>query len=51
MEMFKRYGSSWDFQFSEKQWNDMKNDPERRWEWEWPTELTEKEDEANGQIS
>ena len=49
MEMFKRYGSRWAFQYSEKQWNDMKNDPERRWEW--PTELTEKEDEANGQIS
>lgn len=49
MEMFKRYGSHWAFQYSEKQWNDMKNDPERRWEW--PAELTEKEDEANGQIS
>lgn len=42
MEMIKRYGYSWTFQFSEKQWNDLKNDPERRWKWEWPTELTEK---------
>ena len=40
MEMFRRHGSSWAFQYSEKQWNDMKNDPERCWEW--PTELTEK---------
>lgn len=42
MEMIKRYGYSFTFQFSEKQWNDLKNDPERRWKWEWPTELIEK---------
>ena len=39
VEMFRRYGSRWAFQYSEKQWNEMKNDPDRRWEW--PTELEE----------
>lgn len=36
-EMFRRYGSDWAFQYSESDWQKMKNDPNRMWEW--PTEL------------
>lgn len=36
-EMCKRYGSEWAFQYSEKEWKDMENDPNRMWEME--TEL------------
>lgn len=40
-EMFRRYGPHWAFQYSEEEWNEMKTDPNRRWEW--PTELREEE--------
>lgn len=29
-KMFKKYGNKWCFQYSEKEWNDMLNDPNRR---------------------
>ena len=35
--MFERYGAKWSFQYSEKVWNKMKNDPNRFWPME--TEL------------
>ena len=36
-KMFNKYGDKWGFQYSEKEWNDMKNNPNRKWDME--TEL------------
>ena len=30
-EMFSKFGDQWAFQYSEEAWNDMVNDPKRRW--------------------
>ena len=30
-KMIEKYGTNWGFQYSEKEWNDMKNDPNRWW--------------------
>lgn len=38
-EMVRRYGIKWAFQYSEEEWRDMENDPNRMWEME--TELKE----------
>lgn len=36
-KMFDKYGDKWCFQYSEEKWEEMKNDPDRRWPME--TEL------------
>ena len=36
-KMFNKYGDKWGFQYSEEEWENMKNDP-RRW-WDLETEL------------
>lgn len=38
-KMFDRFGSEWCFQYSEEEWERMKNDPKRDWDME--TELEE----------
>ena len=38
-KMVERYGTNWAFQYSEKEWNRMENDPQRYWPLE--TELKE----------
>jgi len=37
--MCKKYGTAWSFQYSKKEWEGMKNDPNRSWVME--TELKE----------
>lgn len=36
-KMVERFGTNWGFQYSEKEWEKMKNDPNRSWDME--TEL------------
>lgn len=33
-KMCDKYGTQWAFQYSEKEWEDMKNDPKRFWDME-----------------
>lgn len=35
------YGTKWGFQYSEKEWNKMKNDPTRTWPMETELEVTD----------
>ena len=37
-KMYERYGANWGFQYSEQEWEDMKNDPNRLWDMETPLE-------------
>lgn len=40
-KMMKKYGTKWAFQYSEKEWEKMKNDPERYWDMEEIVEVIE----------
>lgn len=40
-KMFSMYGPEWCFQYSEKQWEDIKTDPMRYWEMEKELKLVE----------
>lgn len=40
-KMFDRYGEKWGFQYSEKEWEDIKNDPQRWWPIETELEVIE----------
>lgn len=40
-EMYRRYANRWAFQYSEKEWKDMENDPERYWSMETELEVVE----------
>lgn len=44
-KMFEMYGSRWAFQYSEKQWLKMKNDPSRWYPMEQELELVEVSDD------
>ena len=37
-KMCERFGTHWGFQYSEQEWEDMKNDPNRLWDIEIPLE-------------
>lgn len=40
-KMVSMYGLEWCFQYSEKEWEDIKNDPKRYWEMEKDLKLVE----------
>mgnify|MGYP007122065061 CR=1 FL=1 len=40
-KMFDKYSDQWGFQYSEKEWNDIKNDPKRYWDMETELETIE----------
>ena len=40
-KMFAKYGNKWGFQYSEKEWEYYKNDPNRTWELETELEVAE----------
>ncbi len=40
-KMVSMYGLKWCFQYSEKEWEDIKNDPKRYWEMEKDLKLVE----------
>ena len=37
-KMCEKFGTHWGFQYSEQEWEDMKNDPNRFWDMETPLE-------------
>ena len=40
-KMYEKYGKNWGFQYSEKQWEEMKNEPTRYWPMEEELEVME----------
>lgn len=40
-KMFELYGDQWCMQYSEKEWNEIENDPDRYWEMEEDLEVIE----------
>lgn len=40
-KMFEKYGDRWGFQYSEKEWKEMEEDPNRHWTMETELEVIE----------